>query len=200
MSIPLPTTEPISVFAGDFITWQKTLADYPAPTYSLSYRLLGSGEALTISTTASGTDHLIEYPGASSTDPVVVGSDSWAAGFYTLTPIVTEVATSRRVTLPALPLTVYANPATASAADTRSHARKVLEAVEAVIEGRASTDQKRVRVNSGGLDQDLERVPVKELLDLRAYYKSLVTKEEAFARGDNTGSFMTVPFSFGGRR
>lgn len=187
MSIPLPTTEPISVFAGDFITWLKTLADYPAPTYSLSYRLLGSGEALTISTTASGTDHLIEYPGASSTNPVVVGSDSWAAGFYTLTPIVTEVATSRRVTLPALPLTVLANPDTATAADTRSHARKVLDAVEAVIEGRASTDQKRVKVNSGGIDQDLERVPVSELLALRSRYKEEVMREESSARGKSGG-------------
>ena len=37
-----PTTEPAAITAGDSFTWQKTLADYPAGTWTLTVTTNGS--------------------------------------------------------------------------------------------------------------------------------------------------------------
>lgn len=42
MSVTVPTTEPESVVAGDTWTWKRLLADYPAGTYTLKYRLINA--------------------------------------------------------------------------------------------------------------------------------------------------------------
>ena len=63
--------------------------------------------------------------------------------------------------------------------DNRSHARKALEAIEAVIEKRASMDQERYRINN----RELYRTPIAELLRLRNTYRAEVRREDAKASG-----------------
>ena len=63
--------------------------------------------------------------------------------------------------------------------DDRSHARKTLEAIEAVIEKRASMDQERYRINN----RELYRTPIAELLRLRNTYRAEVRREDAKASG-----------------
>ncbi len=58
--------------------------------------------------------------------------------------------------------------ATAALQDTRPHVKRVLDAIEAVIEKKASTDQKRYVIAG----RELERYAFAELLDLRAKYKA----------------------------
>jgi hypothetical protein len=56
MTAPVPTTEPASVVAGDTLTWKRTLADYPAGTWTLKYRLINSAGKFDITATAERTD------------------------------------------------------------------------------------------------------------------------------------------------
>jgi hypothetical protein len=61
--------------------------------------------------------------------------------------------------------------------DNRSHAKKVLDAIEAVIEGRASQDQMGYTIAG----RSLSRTPLPDLLKLRATYKTEYDNELATA-------------------
>lgn len=63
--------------------------------------------------------------------------------------------------------------------DTRSHAKKTLEALEAVIEGRATLDQERYRLNN----RELFRTPLDTLIKLRNQYRAEVSREIAKTSG-----------------
>jgi len=56
-----------------------------------------------------------------------------------------------------------------------THARRVLTAIEAVIEGRASKDQEEYTIGT----RSLKRTPIKDLLVLRDAYKAEVAHEDA---------------------
>ena len=58
--------------------------------------------------------------------------------------------------------------------DGRSEARKALDAIGAVLAGKASTDQKSYSIKG----RSLERYSVAELLQLRAFYVCRVQKEQ----------------------
>lgn len=66
--------------------------------------------------------------------------------------------------------------------DMRSHARIVLENINAVIEKRATQDQQKYTIDN----RELWRTPIADLLKLRATYVALVRAEEATARGSNS--------------
>jgi hypothetical protein len=71
---------------------------------------------------------------------------------------------------------ILANPATVAAGyDNRGHARKVLDAIEAVLEQRASVDQQSYSING----RHLARTPIAELLRLRSVYRAQVAGEDA---------------------
>jgi len=67
----------------------------------------------------------------------------------------------------------------ADGTDIRSRARKALDAIDAVLDKRATIDQKSYRINN----RELERTDIKDLIALRAHYFDLVQREEAKARG-----------------
>ncbi|WPZ28964.1 hypothetical protein T8A63_15220 [Sulfitobacter sp. OXR-159] len=75
--------------------------------------------------------------------------------------------------------------------DGRSHAVKVLEAVEAVIEGRATLDQQSYSINN----RSLTRTPIADLIKLRAQYRAQVQAEKAGKKGGRLGRVMRVRFS-----
>jgi len=182
MSYTVPSIEPAEIVSGDFLTWKISNSTYPANLYTLSYRLVGSAGVQTVTASADGNDHLVEVAGDSLVGPpAVVGTDAWVAGFYTWTKFATEIATSRRITLGTGKLTVLANPATQTATDTRTHARKVLDAIEAVLEGTASKEQSEQSIDG----KALKRRSIEELLALRTYYKAEVAAEEAAAATAN---------------
>lgn len=63
--------------------------------------------------------------------------------------------------------------------DGRTHAEKVLQAIEAVIEGRASKDQQRYKINN----RELERTPIGDLLKLRSVYRDEVRRMQSAKKG-----------------
>ena len=63
--------------------------------------------------------------------------------------------------------------------DVHSHARIVLSAIEAVIEGRASQDQMSYSIAG----RSLSRMPIDDLLTFRDRYKAEWNKEKRLQRG-----------------
>lgn len=173
------------LIAGDTLDFLTTVIDYPASAgWTLSFRLVpqSAGTAYTFSAAAENDDYRSTVTAATTA--------SWAAGEYSWSSYVTKG--SERYTVDSGFLTIKANPATVAAGtDLRSHARKALAAVEAVIEGRASLDQEEYTING----RSLKRTPVADLIRLRSFYKSEVAREEAAERlakglGANAGRLL----------
>ncbi len=112
-----PTTEPAAITAGDSFTWQKTLADYPAGTWTLKYRFINAAGKIDITATASGTDHLV------SVTPTT--SAAYTAGDYTWTAYVEK--TGYRVTIATGTLEVKPNIAALTTLDARTDAAIIVD-------------------------------------------------------------------------
>jgi hypothetical protein len=181
MSVTQLTVEPSSLYAGDTISWLIAVPDYPATAgWTLKYKAVSnvtSGYFALVST-ANGDQHQVDVVGASVVGPpAVTGTDSYVPGSYTLTRYV-EHSDGSRVTLGELALTVKPNLAGKSAAfDNRSHVKKVLDAIEAVMEGRAASDQLELTIDG----TTLKRMPVAELLKFRSQYLTYYQQELAAA-------------------
>jgi hypothetical protein len=119
------TTEPTRVTAGDTIAWTKSFSDYPASAaWVLSYTLINSAAKITITATASGADHLVSVLAATSA--------GYTPATYTWHAVVTKAA--ERYTVGTGQIVVAPNLAAASTYDTRTSARKALEAVNTALE------------------------------------------------------------------
>lgn len=172
MSATIPTTEPKTFRAGDLLSWSKSLADYPASGgWSLAYTLINATSKLTLNASASGADFLISVP-AATTAAYVAGTYQWMARVTKST----EIYTIGQGTIEILP-----NLATATTYDFRSHAKTMLEAIEAAFEGKASSTQLEMEISG----RRIKSFSPEEMIRWRSFYKAEVVKEanaESLAR------------------
>ncbi len=176
-SINFPTREPAELTVGDRWMWkrQDLGAGYPPATYSLKYSLRLGGAGTTeveIAATGSGSDYLVEVPSATTA--------AYTAGTYAWQAYITRTSDAQRILVGTGTVTVVANR-DASTADPRSHARKVLAAIEAVIESRATKDQEEYSIAG----RSLRRTPLEDLIVLRDRYRADVQAEDRAERIKN---------------
>jgi len=77
-----PLTEPTSIIAGDTLSWQISLSDYPATSgWTLKYKAVCAAGYFAITSTASGADHVVSVAKATTA--------AYIPGIYTLTRYVT---------------------------------------------------------------------------------------------------------------
>lgn len=169
----IPTTEPLELRAGDTWEWRREdlTADYPAGTWTLTYRFKNAAGGFEVVASADGANFAVTVA-ASTTAGYTAGTYAWAAQAVNGT----TKKTVDSGTLKVLP-NLFSGTASA-ASDQRTHAKKTLDAIEAVIEGRASIDQAEFQI--GG--RMLKRMPVGDLLRFRAFYKTEVEREAASER------------------
>ena len=169
MAYTVPTSEPSSVRAGDLVTWTKTLDDYPANAgWVLSYALVKTGLRIAFTASASGADHLVSVPAATSA--------AWAAGSYQWVARVTK--TTEIYTVGSGTLQILPDLAAASTGyDARTHAQKTLSALESWIEGR---DIAVAEYEIAG--RRLKTIGTGDLLKLRDRYRQEVKAEDNATR------------------
>ena len=160
-------SEPTNIIAGDTVAWTKTLEDYPAPTWTLTYRLVKVGKSFEIATTASGADHAV------SVLPAVTAA--WVPGEYAWVALVTDG--TNRYTAATGRLTIQPDPAGAEY-DPRSTAKVMLENVEAYL--RDPTNLAAASYSIGG--RSLSRWSRAELIEERSRLQMEVRGEEAVER------------------
>ena len=182
-----PEIEPSQIVAGDRVSWKRTDfgTDYAPTAYALTYsaRLESSGGTeISITASESGLDYIVEV-GASTSAAYTVGVYHWQA-------YITRSADSERITVDTGTWEVIANR-DAATTDPRSHVKKVIDAIEAVIEGRASQDQMGYAIAG----RSLSRTPVADLLTLRDRYRAeyvRIQREERILNGQgHTGRILT---------
>jgi hypothetical protein len=168
-----PINEPLRIYAGDTWAWQREdlASDYPAPTWTLKYAFKNAASHIELTATADGTFFAVSVA-ASTTIGYTAGTYNWVAYVE---------SGSSRYTVDEGVLVVLPAFANASALDNRTHAKKALDAIEAVIEGRAGVDQMEYTIGS----RQLKRMPIAELLQFRDYYRAQVFAADANERRRN---------------
>lgn len=168
MSIEIPIIEPSRVRAGDTVTWLKSLANYPASIWTLYYRLINATAKIDITASASGDSHLVSVP--------ITTTDDWVAGDYTYVAWVTSG--TERVTVAQGRMTVLPNLAAISAAgyDSRTQAKKMLDAIDAAILSLSSGE--RLAVVEAEVNTRRFKYDFTGLMKLRNLYAAQVSAEE----------------------
>lgn len=170
----VPTIEPQTIRAGDLVSWTKALQDYPANAgWSLVYTLINGSAKITINASASGADHLVSVAAATSA--------AYAAGSYSWMARVTKGA--EIYTVDTGSLTIQPNLAALNTFDGRSHAKVMVEAIEAAIQGRASSVQLRMTINN----RSIEYLSPTELIKWLSFYRAEVAKEAQLESIRRTG-------------
>lgn len=160
-----------SLVVGDTVEFTTSVSDYPPSdgwTFKIRIVPLTVGATpIVLTATTDGDEYLVEVASATTV--------SWTAGDYSWTSWVEK--TGARVTVESGLLEIKANPETVTSRDDRSHARIVLQAIEAVIEGRATKDQEEYTIGN----RSLKRTPLKDLMAMRDRYNAMVRLEDGAA-------------------
>lgn len=166
----IPRTEPAQLRVG--LTWQwrrEDLADYPAGIWTLKYKFRGASAGFSVDATADGSHFAVSIAKATT-----VG---YAPGQYSGVGYVSDGTTDIEIWRGSLAVL-----SSLDAGDARSHVRKVLDAVEAVIEGRASKSDLEYEISVNGSMRRLRRIPHADLIVLRETYKRYEAQEIASDR------------------
>ena len=81
----------------------------------------------------------------------------------------------------------FTGVSTATTVDNRSKAKKTLDAIDATLEGRATTDQHMYMIGN----RQLMRIPVEQLISLRKEYARIYAREQRNARVRRGGTLFT---------
>ena len=174
---------PATLQAGDTWEWEFSDSDYPASTWTLTYALVDSNRKITITASADDDTHSVSVAMATTA--------AYVPGIYHFQAYVTDGTDRFKVdegTVEVLP-----NFAAATAYDNRSHVKKVLDALEALIEGKASKDKASYSI--GG--RSISHMSPAELIEWRDNYRAQYVREirkERIAQGKAAGSTVKVRF------
>jgi len=172
--------EPSVIYRGVTLGWKRAAAETtyidaggntvecPASEWTLKYKFAGPAGAFEITAVADGSDYSASAT-AAATALYPVGEYAWVAvvekgSGESLQRRIVDTGTSE----------VKEGPAEYIAGlDKRSHAKKVLDAIEAVILGRATNDQLAYTING----RSLQKTPLPDLLRLRSQYQAEYKRE-----------------------
>lgn len=174
------TKEPASFVAGDTLKFTRELPDYrPGDGWVLSYALVNDSHQTTLVGTDNGDGlHLIEVSAATTA--------SFAPGDYRWQAFVERQA--ERYTVDSGRIVITANFADVAGLDARAHCEKVLAAIEATLERKATKDQQSYSVSfgDGAASRAVSRLTFGELIEARKIYRQELTrlkKQERLAKG-----------------
>jgi len=169
------------LYAGDSWSWTESLAEYPASQYTLKIYLQYRAEAvIELTGTASGDDHVFTYTAEAELSG---GEYVYRAKVIDEDDNVTTIESG----------SVIIKADLAASTDSRNHYQKVIDAVEAIIEGRASKSYESISINGRAITE----MSHSELLKLHSRYKYLLkqeAKKEKLAQGLNAGGKILIKF------
>ena len=163
---------PASLIAGDSLRLAIPAGDYPASAgwaVSLVLQALAGGAPVVAQGTEDSDGWLLVVTSAASA--------VLAAGDYRFQIAATK--DGERATIEVGQIAIRPDPARA-ATDQRSAARRALDAIDAVLENRASSEDMKFTFADG---RALEKVPHAELLALRQHFARIVARETNKGRG-----------------
>lgn len=186
-----PSQEPETLVVGDRWVWQRPdlVTDYPTDQYALTYEFHcdsggGGSHKFTVTASETSTAYVVEV---SSTV-----TENYTAHLYKWYAFITRTSDSQRVAVDNGITTLVVNYADSNA-DVRTHAKKVLDSIQAVIENRATVDQSSFTIAG----RSLSRMTIEELFMVRDRYRAEYNEEVKKARIRNkkpSGNLIGVRF------
>lgn len=183
---------PSTMRAGDTIEWDESVSDYPAGNgYTLAFSLRSQGKApITITANSNGNDYAISVAPANTT--------AWTPGNYYYQAYVfmsSNGVVTEKHTLQAGQVEILANLTAAdSQLDPRSHAKKCLDAIEAVLEGRAT----RSELSYSIAGRSISLMTPSEIVEWRDYYSKEYADElnaDAVEQGKDSSAQVKIGFN-----
>ena len=160
----------------------RSFSDYPASGgWTLTYALVNTSNKIAITASADGDGHLVEVA-AATTVAYVAGTYDWQA-YVTKDPERYQVDSGVMEILPDFAVQT-------GGYDARSHVKKVLDALEAMIEGKASQDQLSYAI--GG--RSISKLSPQEVIDWRDAYAQLYRRELRKLHGQGERRSIKVQF------
>lgn len=167
-------TEPTEIQAGDLLEWTKSLPGYPASEWTLRYTFINATSKITINASADGDDHVVSEAAADTA--------GYASGYYSWAGRVTNISDPLQKFTPLSgDVRVLPDLESRTTYDGRSYARRTLDAIQAVIEKRASKDQLAYTI----ADRQLSKMTPEQLFMFRDRFLADVANEEAKESGVN---------------
>ncbi len=187
MAATIPTKEPDIFVVGDTVKWNRTdLSDYPATTWTLTYYFYNSSKSFSVAATADGSTYSVVISATTSA--------GYTAGDYKWDAYVSYGTERYKVDTGYVTLKANSGALTGGTGyDYSSTIKKIFDAIEAVIYGRASKDQSSYTIAG----RTLERTPIADLIRLRNFYKSELERELAAEKinlGDTPAGKIRVRF------
>jgi hypothetical protein len=159
---------PARLTAGDSVSLSAALPDHlDSAGWAAFISLVSATNRITLAGTPTATGYTF------AASPVATAA--WVAGRYTWSLVASHAGDAQRITLATGQILIDPDPA-AGTYDPRTHARRVLDAIEGYLE-RADLEAARTRI----ADRELQSIPIPELLTLRDRYRAEVRAEEAAA-------------------
>lgn len=180
------TTEPTVITQGDRAAWTKTFEDYSAADYDLEYRFRGQGIGFNVTATADGADFDAEITAAVS--------GAAEATKYAWQAWLTEQADATNTFCIETGETTVKRGFTTSATavvDLRSAAKVALDAINAAISGKATSDMLEYEISTPAGSRKVKRMSMRDLLDARKEYAAIVANETARESARTSGTFGT---------
>jgi hypothetical protein len=180
---------PKSFMAGNTVSWTETFTSYPASEWELSIYLLSKDGKIQIDGVEDGDSFDIELDPATTKD-YTPGIFSWTAFVYKET----ESVVTERYQVGQGTIEILADIAQLSAGyDTRTLNRRILDALNDLIEGKAIDDVASYSIAG----RSISLMPIKDLLDWRDRYAQYVRaeeKQEKIDRGEDPGNKILPSF------
>ena len=183
-------TEPTTIRAKTTIKWTRSAFSYSAENgYVLRYEFRSSVGGFNVDASGSGTTHTVSQT-SNQTANYVAGDYRWE--LYALKGSDLNNPDERSFIDEGF-VTVLANTSAASAHDFRSQVKKILDAIETMITGKASRDVEEYEISTGDGSRKLKHIALPELIELRATYSTLYKQE--LLRGGHRKSIIKPKFN-----
>ena len=169
--------------AGTSVVWERRVPGYSSATYALRYTFANQTRTFSLMASPAPTgDGFRLALTVSQTAALAVGDYGWRA--------FAELGAEERVEVARGRVTIAPSLFTDTPVDERSPARRALEAIQAVLEDRATRGQEAMTFNN----RSLSRTPIADLLKLQEVYAARVAHEDARAAGRKVPRSIRVRF------
>lgn len=163
---------------GESLSWEKSFTDHkPADGWSLEYVFRGSGAGFDLTATDGGAGKFVLSASSDQTTQLAPGTVYFQAFVR---------RGSERILVDSGSASVIAGLAAQTNVDGRTQIKRTLDAIDALIEGKASLDQLEYTIG----DRQLRRYSMTELIVLREKYAQLYARELRAARIKRGGTFL----------
>lgn len=181
---------PLEIAQGEMAVWKRSLDEFSPDEWDAQYRIrgiAGTGAGFNVDGAEDEGDFLFEAT-AAQTATMSVTTYEWQLW------VTNKTAATETYQIEAGTFAVRRgfSAGTTTAVDTRSTAVQILEAIDAALLSRATSNQQEYEISTPAGSRKLKYLSVMDLKEARKMYAGIVARERMAERLRNGGSIFTT--------